>query len=81
MTKITPSFLPKELVFQMYYRPLPNPKVVRFVDWQESVAICKPFVYNALMANGDLLPSFIKFYPNIRQFSVQQNAEITPGSY
>jgi len=33
------------------------------------------------MANGDLLPSFIQFFPNIRQFSVQQTPEMTPGSY
>jgi hypothetical protein len=64
MTKITPSFLPRELVFEMSYKPLPQPKIVRFDEWRESVGTCKPFTYKALMANGDFLPSFIKFIPN-----------------
>jgi hypothetical protein len=80
-TKITPSYLPRELVFEMSFKPLPNPEILRFDDWQESVGICKPFSYNAIMANGDFLPSFIQFFPNIRHFSVQQTPEITPGSY
>jgi hypothetical protein len=80
-TKINPSFLPRELVFEMSFKPLPQPEVLRFDNWQESVGICKPFIYKALMANGDLLPSFIQFFPNIRQFSVQQTPEMMPGSY
>ena len=65
----------------MSYMPLPQPEILRFDDWQESIGICKPFIYSALMSNGDFLPSFIQFFPNIRQFSVQQTPEITPGSY
>ena len=65
----------------MSFKPLPQPEIVRFDDWQESVGICKPFIYNAVMGNGDFLPSFIQFFPNIRQFSVQQTPEMTPGSY
>jgi hypothetical protein len=70
MTKITPSYLPRELVFQMSYKPLPQPKIIRFDDWRESVGICRPIIYNALMANGDFLPRFIQFFSNIRQFSI-----------
>ena len=33
------------------------------------------------MADGNFLPTFIQFFPNIRQFSVQQTPEMTPGSY
>ena len=65
----------------MSYKPLPQPEIFRFDDWQESVGICKPFKYNAMMANGDFLPSFIQFFPNIKQFSVQQTPEMTRGSY
>jgi hypothetical protein len=80
-TKITPSFLPTELVFEMSYRPLPRAEVLKFDDWKESVGICKPFIYKAMMADGSFLPTFIQFFPNIRQFSVQQTPEIKPGSY
>ena len=65
----------------MSFKPLPLPEIFRFDDWQESVGICKPFIYKALMINGDLLPSFIKFSPNIRQFTIQQTPEMKPGTY
>jgi hypothetical protein len=34
-----------------------------------------------MMADGSFLLKFIKFFPNIRQFSVEQTHEIKPGRY
>jgi hypothetical protein len=65
----------------MSYKPLPQPVIFRFDDWDESVGICKPLIYKAVMASGDSIPSFIQFYPNIRQFSVQQTPQMKPSSY
>jgi hypothetical protein len=61
--------------------PTSQPEIFKFDNWDESVGICKPFKYKALMSNGDFLPSFIQFFPNIRGFNIQQTKEMVPGEY
>jgi hypothetical protein len=80
-TKINPSYLPKELVFEMSYGRFVQPEIIKFKDWQESFGTCKPFIYKAMSTNGNNLPSFIKFFPNARKFSIRQTPEMSPGSY
>ena len=81
MTKITPSYIPKEVVYKMSNSQFLQPEIINFDEWQESVGICKPFIYKAQTIDGKSVPSFIKFFPNARQFRVQQTPEMTPGSY
>jgi hypothetical protein len=52
MTKITPSYLPKEVVFEMSYSRFFQPEIIKFDEWQESVGTCKPFIYKAVTSYG-----------------------------
>jgi hypothetical protein len=59
IAKITPSYIPEEIIFEMSHKPLPSAETMKFGDWHESVGVCKPFTYKASMASGNSLPSFI----------------------
>ena len=69
-----------EYFFQMSFPPS-IPQLIEFKEWKESLGFCMPFMYKALLADGKEMPSFIKFYSNLKQFKIEQSNEMKPGIF
>ena len=57
---VTPSYIPSQVNFDMEY-PIPEPLVIKFMEWEESIGICLPFIYKLTLGLDGYLPNFIIF--------------------
>ena len=77
---MTPSYIPAQETFDMDY-PIPEPLVVKFMEWQESIGTCLPFTYKLTLGKDGLLPNFIVFNKYQRTITVKQIDTTYPGEY